>query len=79
LAHEEILQALMAQLAEGDPRFLDRLRERLAGARRGAHEHDYTETADYAEAFLHEVCGWFASVTPNRPINLLPPREPCQL
>jgi hypothetical protein len=73
LAHEEILQALMAQLAEGDPRFLDRLRERLAGARRGAHEHDYTE------AFLHEVCGWFASVTPNRPINLLPPREPCQL
>ena len=28
---------------------------RFASARRGAHEHDYVETADYAEAFLHEV------------------------
>ena len=55
LAHEEILQALMAQLAEGNPRFLDRLHERFASVRRGAHEHDYTETADYAETFLHEV------------------------
>ena len=59
LAHEQILQALMAQLAEGDPRFLDQLRERFAGVRRGAHEHDYTETADYAEAFLHEVMRLF--------------------
>jgi hypothetical protein len=55
LAHEQILQALMAQLAEGQPGFLDRMRERFAAARRGAHEHDYVETADYAEAFLHEV------------------------
>lgn len=55
LAHEEILQALMAQLAEGEPHFLDRLHERFASARRGAYEHDYVETADYAEAFLHEV------------------------
>lgn len=55
LAHEQILQALMAQLAEGEPGFLDQMRERFASARRGAHEHDYVETADYAEAFLHEV------------------------
>jgi hypothetical protein len=55
LAHEEILQALMAQLAEGNPRFLDRLHARFASVRRGAHEHGYTETADYAETFLHEV------------------------
>lgn len=55
LAHEEILQSLMAQLEESEPGFLDRLRQRFAGSRRGAHEHDYTETADYAEAFLHEV------------------------
>lgn len=55
LAHEQILQALMAQLAEAEPGFLDRLRERFATARRGAHEHDYVETADYAEAFIHEV------------------------
>lgn len=55
LAHEEILQALIAQLAEGQPNFLDRMRDRFASARRGAHEHNYVETADYAEAFLHEV------------------------
>jgi hypothetical protein len=55
LAHEEILQALMAQLAEGQPGFLDRMSDRFASARRGAHEHDYVETADYSEAFLHEV------------------------
>lgn len=55
LAHEQILQELMAQLAEDHPHFLDRMRERFAGARRGAHEQDYFETADYAEVFLHEV------------------------
>lgn len=55
LAHEQILQALMAQLAEGQPRLLDRMHERFASARRGAYEHDYVETADYAEAFLREV------------------------
>lgn len=55
LAHEQILQALIAQLAERQPGFLDRMLNRFASARRGAHEHDYVETADYAEAFLHEV------------------------
>ena len=55
LAHEQILQALIAQLAEGQPGFLDRMLDRFAGVRRGAHEYDYVETADYAEAFLHEV------------------------
>lgn len=55
LAHEQILQALMAQLAEGQPQLLDRMHERFASARRGAYEHDYVETADYAEAFLREV------------------------
>jgi hypothetical protein len=55
LAHEQILQALMAQLGEGQPRFLDRMNDRFSRARRGAYEHDYVETADYAEAFLREV------------------------
>lgn len=54
-AHEQILQALMAQLAESEPGFLDHIRDRFATARRGSYEHDYVETADYAEAFLHEV------------------------
>lgn len=55
LAHEQILQALIAQLAEREPGFLDRMLNRFAGARRGAHEHDYVETADYAETFLREA------------------------
>jgi len=55
LAHEQILKALIAQLAEHQPGFLDRMLNRFAGARRGAHEHEYVETADYAETFLHEV------------------------
>lgn len=55
LAHEQILQALMAQIAEGRPDFLDAMRQRFASARRGAYEYDYVETADYAEAFIREV------------------------
>jgi hypothetical protein len=55
LAHEQILQALMAQLAQSQPNFLDQLQGRFGAVRRGAYEHDYVETADYAEAFLREV------------------------
>jgi hypothetical protein len=55
LAHEQILQALMVQLAEGQPGFLDRMRDRFASVRRGADEHDHVETVDYAEVFLGEV------------------------
>lgn len=81
LAHEQILQALMAQLAEGKPGFLDRMRERFASSRRGAHEHDYVETADYAEAFLHEVmrlgrtAAAKAAAPTVRPITAGPPGE----
>jgi hypothetical protein len=55
LAHEQILQALMAQLSQGVPQFLNDMQDRFTSVRRGAHEHDYVETADYAEAFLIEV------------------------
>ena len=55
LAHEQILQALLAQMAQADPNVLDQMRHRFASVRRGAYEHDYVETADYAEAFLREV------------------------
>jgi phage terminase large subunit-like protein len=84
LAHEEILQALIAQLAEGQPGFLDRMRDRFAGARRGAHEHDYVETADYAEAFLHEVMRLVRvreMTHPNlaRDARVEPPRAPKRL
>lgn len=55
LAHEQILQALLAQMAQAEPHFLDQMYNRFASVRRGAYEHDYVETADYAEAFLREV------------------------
>jgi hypothetical protein len=55
LAHEQILQALMAQLAEGKPGFLDRMRDRFVSVRRDADEHDHVGTADDAGIFLREV------------------------
>jgi len=77
LAHEQILQALMAQLAEAQPGLLDRMRDRFASARRGAHEHDYVETADYAEAFLHEVMRLVrVDGARDRPALSTPPRPP---
>lgn len=56
LAHERILQALIAQLAETDPTILDRLKIVFTELRQqGAYEQDYTDTAAYAEQFVHQV------------------------
>ena len=56
LAHEQILQALIAHMVEAEPKFLERLSAtfsrpvRLAPARR-----DHTDTAAYAARFVREV------------------------
>src|SRR4051794_10172949 len=43
LAHEQILQVLIAHLAEAEPKFLDGLKEIFTQQRTlGANEHDYT-------------------------------------
>jgi hypothetical protein len=56
LAHERILQALIAYMARTEPRFVDHLRERFVEPMRMArHEHDYRETDDYAEEFIRTV------------------------
>ncbi len=56
LAHERILQALIAYMARTEPRFVDHLRERfvepMSMVRR---EHDHRETDDYAEEFIRAV------------------------
>lgn len=56
LAHERILQSLIAYMSRAEPRFLDHLRktfvEPMAMARR---EQDFTETDDYAEEFVRAV------------------------
>lgn len=56
LAHERVLQSLIAFMARTEPRFIDHLRIRfvdpMSTARR---EHDHRETDDYAEEFIRAV------------------------
>jgi len=56
LAHERVLQALIAYMARTEPRFIDHLKERFVEPMRmGQHEHDFRDTADYAEEFIRAV------------------------
>jgi hypothetical protein len=56
LAHEKVLQALIAYMARTEPRFVDHLRERFVEPMNTArHEHDHRETDDYAEEFIRAV------------------------
>ena len=56
LAHERILQALIAYMARTEPRFVDHLRERFVEPMNMArHEHDHCETDDYAAEFIRAV------------------------
>ena len=56
LAHERVLQTLIAFMARTEPRFVDHLRERFVEPMSMArHEHDYRETDDYAEEFIRAI------------------------
>ncbi len=56
LAHERVLQALIAYMARTEPRFVDHLRERFVEPMRMTqHEHDYRGSDDYAEEFIRAV------------------------
>ncbi|WP_232830442.1 hypothetical protein [Oceanicella sp. SM1341] len=56
LAHERVLQALIAYMSRTEPRFVDHLRERFVEPMRMArHEHDYRGADDYAEEFIRAV------------------------
>jgi hypothetical protein len=56
LAHERILQSLIAHMAEAEPKFVDRLVSTFSEPMRLARsEHDYTDTDSYAERFVREV------------------------
>lgn len=56
LAHERILQTLIAHLAETEPAFLERLHQSFVESMRMvSHEQDYTDTDDYAEEFIRTV------------------------
>ena len=56
LAHEQILQILIAHLAETEPKFLERLEHIFTTHHTlGAGEQDYTDTSQYAEQFVQQV------------------------
>ncbi|NGM47574.1 hypothetical protein G5B31_18725 [Rhodobacter sp. SGA-6-6] len=56
LAHERILQAVIAYMARTEPCFIDHLKERFVEQMKMArHEHDHRETDDYAEEFIRAV------------------------
>lgn len=65
LAHERILQALIAYMSQTEPRFVDHLRVRfvepMAMAR---HEHDYRDVDDYAEEFIRAIMRLGESLEP---------------
>lgn len=56
LAHERILQSLIAYMSRTEPRFVEHLQkcfvEPMAMAR---HEQDYTDVDDYAEEFISAI------------------------
>ena len=56
LAHERILQALIAHITETEPKFLARLSERFSEPMQMVRrEHDYTDTDSHAEDFIRAV------------------------
>jgi hypothetical protein len=56
LAHERILQVLIAHLAETEPKFITRLNAVFTEtAHVGRREHDHTDTHAYADQFVREV------------------------
>ena len=56
LAHEQILQVLIAHMSETEPNFLERLKENFAISHiLGEDEQDYTGTMQYAARFINTV------------------------
>jgi hypothetical protein len=56
LAHERVLQALIAYMSRTEPRFLDHLRQRFVEPMKMArHEHEFRDADDYAEEFIRAV------------------------
>jgi hypothetical protein len=82
LAHERILQALIVHMAESEPKFMERLSLIFKDpVRLDANEHDYTDTASYAEQFVREISRLSAepsveaTVTPEPRSPIVPPEE----
>jgi hypothetical protein len=56
LAHERVLQALIAYMARSEPRFVEHLQERFVEPMGSvSREHDHRDADDYAEEFIRAV------------------------
>lgn len=56
LAHERVLQALIAYMSRAEPRFVDHLRDRFVEPMKMARrEQDHRDADDYAEEFIRAV------------------------
>jgi hypothetical protein len=56
LAHERILQSLIAYMSRAEPRFVDHLKKRFVEPMdMKLREHDYRDADDYAEEFIRAV------------------------
>lgn len=56
LAHERILQSLIAYMSRTEPRFVNHLRDRFVEPMKMARrEHEYRDVDDYAEEFIRAV------------------------
>lgn len=55
LAHERILQFLIADLVDGDPPLLDRMALTFAPQGRRSDAHEHTDAEDYAEQFIRQL------------------------
>lgn len=68
LAHERILQSLIAYMSRTEPRFLDHLKKRFIDTMVVAqHEHNYRDVDDYAEEFIRAVMFLGEPSTPRAP------------
>ena len=56
LAHERILQSLIAYMSRTEPRFVEHLRDRFVDPMTMAgHEHDFWDVDDYAAEFIRAI------------------------
>ena len=78
LAHERILQALIAHITETEPKFLARLSERFSEPMQMVRrEHDHTDTDSHAEDFIRAVVrlGEEPIREPTPPVKARPSKE----
>lgn len=76
LAHERILQALIAQMTESEPKFLARLTDTFCVPMAMTRsEHDYTDTESYAADFVRSVVSLGEKAARNASAGARPARK----